>query len=351
MKRVLYLSNIQVPYRVRFFNELAKHCDLTVGYQSKGSQSRDKAWAASEAPHFRVVYFPKLLRELRSGYDCVIIGCYTTPMQILAMGLRKLLGKSYILNLDGEGFLSENSWKNRCKRFLLSGADGYLVAGEQAARNLRPFVGQKPITVYPFSSLTEAEVAAHREAAARCQRDDRILVVGQYFPYKGLDVALKAAAMDEEHPYLFLGMGKRSGKFWKEQRIPANVQVISFLPKRELEALYQSCGLLVLPSRQECWGLVINEAASYGLPIVSTWGSGAAVEFLGERYPQYLAKPGDAEDLLRCIRTWFSAPEKEQYSGFLLEKSRDYHIEGNLQAHLRAISGGEAYGFHHHSYL
>ncbi len=351
MKRVLYLSNIQVPYRVRFFNELAKSCDLTVGYQSRGSQSRDNAWAASEASHFRVVYFPKLLGEIGSSYDCVIIGCYTSPVQILAMGLRKLLGKSYILNLDGEGFLAENSWKNRCKRFLLSGADGYLVAGEQAARNLRPFVEGKSITVYRFSSLTEAEIASHREAAARCRRDERILVVGQYFPYKGLDVALKAAAMDAAHEYLFVGMGNRSGKFLKEQTIPANVQVIPFLQKQELEALYQSCALLVLPSRQECWGLVVNEAASYGMPVVSTWGSGAAAEFLGERYPQYLAKPGDAEDLLRCIRRWFSSLEKEEYSAFLLEKSKDYYIGQNVQAHFQTISGGKEHGFCHYSRL
>ena len=32
-KKVLYISNIQVPYRVRFFNLLAEKCDLTVLYE------------------------------------------------------------------------------------------------------------------------------------------------------------------------------------------------------------------------------------------------------------------------------------------------------------------------------
>ena len=36
-KKILYISNIEVPYRVSFFNEFAKHCDLTVLYERKKS--------------------------------------------------------------------------------------------------------------------------------------------------------------------------------------------------------------------------------------------------------------------------------------------------------------------------
>ena len=41
MKRILYLTNIQVPYRVRFFNELSKKCDLTVLYERSQSGNRN----------------------------------------------------------------------------------------------------------------------------------------------------------------------------------------------------------------------------------------------------------------------------------------------------------------------
>jgi len=59
MKKVLYLSNIEVPYRVRFFNELAKDRDLTVFYESRRSQCRDTAWAKSEKRRFRTLWFPE----------------------------------------------------------------------------------------------------------------------------------------------------------------------------------------------------------------------------------------------------------------------------------------------------
>lgn len=54
---------------------------------------------------------------------------------------------------------------------------------------------------------------------------------------------------------------------------------------------------MVLHSRQECWGLVINEAASFGTPIVSTYSCGAIVEFLNDKYSEFMAKPNNPEDL------------------------------------------------------
>jgi len=73
------------------------------------------------------------------------------------------------------------------------------------------------------------------------------------------------------------------------------------------------------------------------MPIVSTWGSGAAVEFLADAYPQYLAKPGDAEDLYRCIRNCVDAEDNEAYSAYLIGKSKEYTIERSVRAHLSAL--------------
>ena len=336
MKKILYLSNIEVPYRVRFFNGLAKHCHLTVLYESRGCQKRDPRWAGSEEKQFRACYFPKdLPKILREKYDGVIIGCYQTPLQMAANLLLRVSKVPSLLNLDGEPFLEGHGWKTKAKILLLRGARGYLVAGESAAASLQKVAGAAPVIPYYFGSLWAGEGEQNGEIGK--MRSETILVVGQNYPYKGMDVALEAARLDPEHLYRFVGMGSRTASFLRKNRIPANVEVIPFLSRRELEMQYRTCGLLVLPSRRECWGLVIPEAASFGMPVVSTWGSGAAVEFLSDRYPEYLAEPGDAGDLSRCIRRFFASEDREAYQNWLLEKAKGYHMERSIRIHVEAL--------------
>lgn len=348
MKKVLYISNIEVPYRVRFLNELAKHCDLTVLYERRRSSNREKSWAKSTEGLYRTKYLRGIkiggeycfsfgiLKEIFSQYDCIIVGCYSSVVQMMATLTMRLFRKPYMINLDGEPFLEGNEAKTKLKRFFLQGAEKYLVAGDKAAESVRKIAGKKEIFPYYFSSLSMDEIQSHGQAEVD-RSTDMTLVIGQYFDYKGMDIALKAAQMDPQHRYKFVGMGVRTSLFVQDFQIPDNVEIIPFLQKEDLEAEYRKCSMMVLPSRRECWGLVINEAASYGMPIVATWGSGAAREFLADAYPQYLAKPEDPEDLLRCINLCRSSDKLEEYSSFLRDKSRQYHIEQNVRAHLAAF--------------
>lgn len=352
MKKVLYITNIETPYRVKFFNLLAERCDLTVLYERENSSNRDKTWAKSEKCNHHRKYLKGInignessfsfgiLKEIFRGYEMIIVGCYNSPVQMLAMLAMRIIGMKYTVNLDGEPFLGGTSIKAYLKRFFLSGAHQYVVAGEKAAQSVRDALGVDKVIPYYFSSMTEAELAAHRMEAGSCTREDTILVVGQYLGCKGIDVALEAARMDPQNRYKFVGMGRRTELFCKdfEGRIPANVEIVPFLQKKELEEEYKNCALLVLPSRQECWGLVINEAASFGTPIVSTWGSGAAVEFLAEQYPEYLAEPGDAESLLRSIKHCLNDNCSAEIGEYLLHKSTRYSIENNVVEHLKVLS-------------
>lgn len=347
MKRILYLTNLESPYRVRFFNRLARHCRLTVLYERRHCPHRKDHMADKQDCHYQKKYLRGIpvrresgfslgiLREVSAGYDRIIVGCYNSPAQMAAIAWMRLRKIPYFLNVDGEVFLRGNTLKTRLKRFFLRGAAGYLAAGEKAAAALAQIAGAAPVIPYYFSSLTREELARHRTQPQH--RENTVLVVGRNLAYKGMDVALEAARLDPEHTYRFVGLGAKTENFRRRHDIPGNVQLIPFLSKEELEQEYRRCGILVLPSRQECWGLVVHEAASFGTPIVSTWGSGAAVEFLAEAYPQYLARPGDARSLHQCILTLRHAPDKTAYSRYLQEKAAAYSIEAGVEAHLSIL--------------
>lgn len=340
MKKVLYITNIETPYRVAFFNELSQYCDLTVLYERKKSKNRDDKWAHKNIAQYNQIFLKGIncknesvlsLQIVRHvfEYETVIVGSYNSPSQMLAIMVMRICGKKYYLNLDGENFVNKKTLKGKAKKFFLSGAEKYFVAGELSAKSLKEAIGKEVNTIpYYFSSLKIKELEKNSET--KLLRKKFILVIGQYFPYKGLDIAVEVAKKMPDRNFIFVGMGSRTDVFIKECGIKnsSNIKIIPFLEKEKLDELYASCEMLLLPSRQECWGLVINEAASFGTPIVATKGSGAAIEFL-EEYPQFLVDVSCSKKIVEKIEFFEKMNEYEidSYKKYLIEKSKKYNIE------------------------
>lgn len=349
MKKILYITNIEVPYRTSFFNILARNCKLTVLFERRESVNRNAKWTTSNVKTFEFQYLDginidnehsfslSIFKWLNKNWDVVIVGCYNSKVQLMAMMYMRLLGIPFYINLDGEPFIG-SGLKGALKMFFLKGAKGYLTAGVKSGESIKTALGKK-VNVHPyyFSSLTDEELKTN--AAHITRREDFVLVVGQYFDYKGMDIAYRVACNDNSIKYKFVGMGKRTQLFIDHfGDIAPNVEIIPFLQKNELEEEYKHCKVMLLPTRQECWGLVVNEAASFGTPIVSTTGSGAAEEFLGDsEYQKYLAEPGNPDSLLACLKECLNADNTE-YSQYLIKKSEQYSIEKSVREHLDAFN-------------
>ncbi|MBQ9343939.1 MAG: glycosyltransferase family 4 protein [Kiritimatiellae bacterium] len=359
MKRILYITNKEVPYRVQFFNELARHCDLTVLVERHDPGDRDRQWAASAKGNYRTLGLggmrigdewsisPSILKYMRGDFDAIVIGCYNSPVEAAGLfGRGRRTACPVFINLDGEQFFRPGTLKTWLKKVVLRRGDGYLAAGEQSAQNIAAAIGR---TVWPFyfSSLTEMELAAHRDRVREARRragvgrNDTILVVSRFLDVKGLDIALRVAAKERKLHFKFVGLGNRTDEFRaKAEELGAgHVEIVPFLQRDELEREYLEDRMLVLPSRQECWGLVVNEAASFGMPIVATTGVGSAVEFLVVDHPEFLAKPGDDDDLRAKIDMAMGQGESasRNYGEFLLEKSKGYSIERMVASHVAAL--------------
>jgi glycosyltransferase involved in cell wall biosynthesis len=356
--RVLYLTNYHNPYRDKFFEQLGQRCDLTVLFEQRGDVARDVSWfEGAGARSYQELYLPEgergpvsptMLKTVRGGWSLVVAGCYNTTRQMAAIGRMRRRHVPYAVNSDGMVFETGSTLKCAARRHVLCGADAYLCAGEACVPSLRRVVGRDAfVAPYPFSSLTGERT---RELArADAVRDPGlVLVVGQYEDYKGLDVMLDAIpALSDGLRFRFVGMGRKADDFRalvKTKGLSDDVEVVPFLKPDDLAAEYLRAGLLVLPSRQECWGLVVNEAAACGCPVVSTWGSGAAVEFISRYYPQFLAEPGSAASLALTVDNFLRRPdsEKREYSAFLRQKAADYTIEATVDVHVRLF--GEVIG-------
>lgn len=350
MKKILYISNIEVPYRVKFFNELSRKCELTVVYERSKSKNRNSEWTKSEKSNYKVMYLDginikqensfslKIFKFILEDFDEIIFGCYNSVIQILAIIFMKILRKPYSVNIDGETFIYNRGFKNRVKKMILSGAKKYYIAGDKSSQNLKRIIGNSDIYTYYFSSITENEMITRRKKYNR--KDGKVLVIGQYYDYKGLDIAIDVADKLKNINFRFIGSGNRSNLLQekiKEKNVK-NIEIIPFLQTDELEKEYQQCKALLLPSRKECWGLVINEAASYGVPIVATTGSGAAMEFLSEKYDMFLANPDSPDDLCEKMKKLLNYSRINEYQEYLMDKSKEYTIEKSVNIFAKSIN-------------
>jgi glycosyltransferase involved in cell wall biosynthesis len=99
-----------------------------------------------------------------------------------------------------------------------------------------------------------------------------VLFVGQFRPYKGVDLLLRAANILNNVKFILVGEGYLKPKLMHKAKSLKNVDFRSAPTDEDLKRLYKSAHVICLPSinTSEAWGIVLTEGALYGcLPVAS----------------------------------------------------------------------------------
>ncbi len=159
------------------------------------------------------------------------------------------------------------------QRRALQAASMFFASSSQEAASIRAAGLAAPIAIVPHQVTLAARTAAHPDRRAR----RTLLFLSRIHPVKGLRVLVEAwhrvrapdwevviAGPDEaghrrEIEALLHSLGLGSGvRFVGETHGPAK------------QALFESADLFILPSHSENFGLVVAEALSCGLPVITT---------------------------------------------------------------------------------
>ena len=359
MVKVLYVTNLPAPYRIDFFTLLAQRVELTVLYERKSAQNRDNKWVAQNTERsFREIYLDGktfgeentvslgIVRHLRhNSYDEIVLSNYNSPAVMLAISYLKRKKRPFWLSCDGMlPKPASGRIKEGLKRRLISSASGWISTGKVTSQELIRY-GADParIRVCPFSSIHESEVLPappDRDAAKRrlgLADETVLLYVGQFIHRKGLDLlipafeTLCAAQKDRKLRLLLVGGKPEQLQDLGIGRLPDRVRCVPFLTKQELSAYYAAADLFVLPTREDIWGLVVNEAMAFGLPVVTTDRCGAGLEMIEEGRNGFLIPTGDKAELARAIERGLLFRDPEQS----LSVARHYTVEAMTNATAR----------------
>lgn len=169
------------------------------------------------------------------------------------------------------------------------------------------------------------------------------IAVGQFIHRKGFDVLLRAwARCDKEYELYIIGAEPTTEyiELKKELQLD-NVHFEGFKAKEELKQYYQAADLFVLPTREDIWGLVVNEAMANGLPIITTDRCVAGLELIENGVNGYIVPVEDEKVLVEKITAVLG---NDLLRGMMAEKSlqkiRDYTIEDMALAHIEAMPRG-----------
>ena len=368
MMRVLFITTCPCFYRVRFFEELGKYCDLTVIYEDglKDYKSSDGKYYTLDTKDRYHIHPLRSMHVKRYNYafglssfirkqkfDIVVFGLIESFSSMKAMQMMHRKKMPYILNIDGLDEKKRSRLKEwACSHFI--GIAPLLLSPSKSNDNVLMLYGakQERIARFPFASYyasqvlqkgleTKDRLAIQEELHVQHKR--YVVSIGQFIPRKNplglLRVWKKCAPSDA--CLLLVGKGPLEPEvrsLIKELDI-RNVEIIGFIDSKVIPLYYRIAEFSVLFSHEDAWGLVISESLANGTPVVATDGCYAATELLQNGMNGELIEDNE-QDLERAMRKMFARSEQEQakQSENAVQRVKDYTIEHMVAVHMRIFT-------------
>ena len=296
--RIRWVTWWPVPYWTDRFDVLANRpgVDLEVFFLTERSailpiSVRSEHWqfkarflasgADGSGYYSRVVRLRNPAPLFRGQFDALIL-TYADPTCIAAAAACRALGKPFYFfcaNTEDDA-RSTNSGLEWFKRCLIRIATGVLATGPAQSRYIQRYT-QSRIPVWeignPVKQLGALRYLVRRDELRRSMRLRSgcpvVLFVGRLSPEKGLRTLIDAATFcksrgvdvklvlvgsgPDEEPLRVLG-----------QRAGIDLEFHGFLEGDALAERYAAADIFVLPSLSEPWGLVVNEAMEFGMPLL-----------------------------------------------------------------------------------
>ncbi len=308
-------AHLQGRYRVVGI-EIASHSDLSYDWSDVGGDfSREtlypgKSWHQTT----RWQRLKALVKALGRHGEGPVFLCHYDQFEIFLTACWLRLKGRKVFGLHDSKFddRPRSLWRELIKAALYLPYNGALASGARAKDYLR-FLGLAPSRValgYDTLSLDRvrrlAGVPSAPEGAPFAAR--QFLVIARFVEKKNLALALAAYDLYRQsaaapRSLVMIGSGPLESELQAEvaRRNLAGVRFTGFLQEKAIAEFLGQGLALVLPSTEEQWGLVINEALAMGLPILCSDNVGARDDLVRIGVNGYVVEPDNAKGLAHLM--------------------------------------------------
>lgn len=284
-------------------------------------------WARLQAPLY-VLALALAVRRLVAGRGFRLVNSHWMLPTGLAVALARGRGTRpafrHVVTLHGGDahLLAALPFGRALARFVVARSDALFAVSDSVKAKLDQALGfDSGAAVQPMGVHTERFAESPRAFTAF--PDGYLLFVGRLIPIKGVHVLLRAfALLRERHPKLrelglvVIGAGPEADALATRAAELGLAEAVDFMGARSHEVVaahLRGCRAAVVPSivdadgREEGMPAVVAEALAAGARVVAS-ATGGVVDVIRAGENGWLAAPGDAEDLARCLADALATP-------------------------------------------
>lgn len=295
---------------------------------------------------------PKTLRipnteELltKSKFDCVLLLGYPNAFEHQILHAARRLDIKIIMRAEFDELRKRNFIKGLLRKWYLTRlyrlVDAFGVIGENARQHLlKHGVSESKMVYSPYTvdtDLFEAQKKKFKRDKSRkelglAKADFVVMFSGKFIPRKEPILLIKAMARLNKFKnlkLLMLGDGPMKDEALKtaEKLIPGKFIFPGFVNQSELGRYYSAADLFVLPSNHETWGLVVNEAMQFGLPVIVSDRVGCQYDLVKVESTGFVFPHGNDEILAEQItRFLFNEKLMKKMNLNVLKLIKDFNV-------------------------
>ena len=365
----LYLSDYSIRgAEDRGFGHVVKwDVDLLAGYNHRFVK---RASTTGQPAGFFSIVAADLWSIIRSErFDALWLHGHNLAANHIALAAAKSIGSPVLMRSETHLELERSKAKAAMRRPLLGrlykACDGFLAIGSANKSFYRAMgVPEEKISLVPYtvdnerfmrvSQLSAEERSATRRKLGISQDRPAILYASKFMRRKHPDdlvrAAQKLAAEGLAFDLVMVGSGEMDAelKALVAQSGPTSTVFTGFINQQELPRIFGACDVFVLPSEDEPWGLIVNEAMCAGLPIVIASEVGCVPDLLRQGENGYSFTAGDIDGLAAALRPIVSnAGLRDTMSKKSIEIINGWSYQQCLEGireQLRAIDQRRAFG-------
>lgn len=348
--KVCWLTTVAAPYTIRLFNEISKQVDLYVVLHDAKQEDRNSDWELIESDSFRLYFvdknYKKTIKKLAKECDVLVDGIYLSIYGYIAVNEFRKQNKKIIMAADGGIARDRGILINGIMSYLMNRHDYFFSSSEITDKYYEFYkVDKNKLYHYRFTSLSNEEIKSNK--ALREKKDEfrkeldisdrfMLLSVGRPIKVKGFDILLKAymesGLKDKMDLYIVGGKPQEEIQKIVDDNKLDNVHFVGVLSSEELNKYYAAADASIICSRGDVWGLVINEALSFGLPVISSDMCVAGVHFALYGNNPMICELEDIGQYCRCFNDLYNNKKiRKEMSVQAFKIIKDYSLENSAE--------------------